>query len=174
MSFGNTPETLFVEDKNCSSGDPTRSHEILVDGIVKVIPFEYGKRREMPFAHAMKFLVDDAFEVTDANGKRYLPIPKAEANGSQGLVLKPGEVVARLDELLKDALAARCAVVPGGEQITPKTKREDMIGFLESVNVEALHANRERDEGVEVGGDTEGMPQSELDSMLPKRDPAEA
>ena len=168
MSFGNTPETLFVEDKNCNPADPERAHEMIIDGVKKVFPFQYGKRREMPFGHAMKFLVDDAFEVTDEGGKRYMPIPKPEKGGAGGLVLKPGEVVARLDELLKDALHARCAMAPGGESVPARASREDMIGFLEGVNIEALHANRERDDGVEPGADTEGMSQSELDRMLPK------
>lgn len=170
MTFGTTPETLFVEDKNCTHSNPDRSHEVLIDGIVKVYPFQHAKRREMPFAHAMKFLVDDAFEVTDETGKRYLPVPKPETDGAHGIVLRQGEVVARLDELLKDALHARCAIAPGGESITPKTKREDMIGFLESIDAETLNANRERDEGVEPGADIEGMSQDDLDKMLPKQE----
>lgn len=176
MTFGTTPETLFVTDTNCfadpESPNHVRSHQIPFDGIIKTFTFHYGKSLEMPFAHAMKFLVDEAFQVSDETGKLYKPVPKAETDGAQGLVLRQGQVIARLDELLKDALLARCAIAPGGEAIKSRASREEMIEFLEGIDAETLAANTEADEGVEPGADTAGMSQADVDAMMPKPDVA--
>jgi len=127
------PTTLFVLDTNARPPCPVRVHEIpLENGGVKPYTFRQFKWVEMPHAHAVKFLRDEAFVVADKpdnEGTRLKPIvdrPSDEPSPS----LAPNEVIARYDELTVGALLIRAQMKPGGEGFTRITKKKDLEKFL--------------------------------------------
>lgn len=122
---------LQVTDTNANAAYPLRKHDVLNDdGSVTTYEFCYGAATKMPLHHGMKFLVDDAFIVTDEKGHRIDPRPKRAQEQEAALALKPGQVVADLEELTVDALFVRCQMLPGSEGMKKNTKKGDMIEFL--------------------------------------------
>lgn len=123
------PDTLFVED--LTSHDPTtpRVHRIMVKGQFKDYGFLPGKPVELPFGVAAKFLIDDAWVVTDHEGNVYRPSPK-RVKSEDIKSLSPTQVIADLSELTTQALYVRSVKFPGGEVLTRATSRDEFIEFL--------------------------------------------
>lgn len=132
------PLMYRVWDSNAGFGKP-RSHEIIIheyddgrDPDTKIYALTRegdGDGVEMPFPHAMKFLVDKAFVVKNRRGDRIAPPAKTEG-GLGALQLQPDQVVANLSELSKQSLYKRCAMLPGGERVATTDEPGVMIEFL--------------------------------------------
>lgn len=125
-------ETVFVTDSTATPGYPTRTHEIIVNGNNVQYEFQHGKSCEMPYAHGMKFLGIESFEVKHRDGTRIPTLPNVaeRANGQQPPKLRPDEVIAKFDELSEEALIRRSNAIPGGERFTGQSDRDALIGFL--------------------------------------------
>jgi hypothetical protein len=121
-----------VQDTTCVAGGPRRTHEIIVDGLIKPCTFEYGIPLPLPESHACKFVHIPEFIVTNAEGKRVKPaIPiTAGFDASGKFALAEDQCVARLDELSMESLLARAAPLVGGEKMTLKTGKATVIAFL--------------------------------------------
>lgn len=102
------------------SGQPT---------LIKYYDLNADTKTVMPIDHAMRFLRDSAFVVTDDYGKVLKPVASREQ--STHLSIPDGFVLAEYGELSRDALCVRCKLLPGSESIHPKrTSAADMIDFL--------------------------------------------
>lgn len=123
-------ETLFVEDTNCSSRYPERAHEFIVNGDERQIhTFKYLEKLEMPIGAAMRFTVDEAFRVTDHDGKRFDPAPKL-VDRSLPIEVGDDECIAKFEELTQHALLARAVVEPGSDEFHRSTKKDELCAFL--------------------------------------------
>ncbi len=124
------PKNLwFVLDKNAYQGP--RIHE--AGNRRYSLTNDPDKPTPMPREHALLFLKDPAFVVTDENGVTQAPIPTAEAARKRKVgaeEMEPGQCVAFYEELTSPALLARAAQRPGGNLIDPLSKRADIIAFL--------------------------------------------
>ena len=124
-----TSQKLYVMDLGCSPKHPVRTHSIMnPDGSEAEYKLTRTEPVEMPYLHGVKFLRDPAFHVADAEGNRLTPTPQAPA-GPGPIQLEKDQVIARLDELTKHALAIRVAQAPGGHARKDAGK-EDLIEFL--------------------------------------------
>jgi hypothetical protein len=119
---------LKVYDSSATAEAPTRVHEIIVNGELEKITFRRGEATVLEESRALKFL-QDGFTVMDENDTPYTPPVKADEKVSAQL--KPGECIARFEELSLEALKIRAAVLPGGEALA-KAKKDDVIAFLVS------------------------------------------
>lgn len=115
-----------VIDSSATVDNQTRIHDVLVNGVLQRTTFHYGSPTELPPEVALKFL-KDGFIVLDETGKPYQT--PAVADAVMESRLKPGEVIARLEELELDALRLRAAVMPHGETVKD-AKKEAVIAFL--------------------------------------------
>lgn len=97
---------------------------------IQTVQLRSDQGTEMEMDHAMQFLKDKAFIVTDAEGNRVEPVPVQKDGGTGSLVLKPNEVIADLNELTTRSLYKRCKVIAGSDKIVEGTEREDMVDFL--------------------------------------------
>lgn len=124
----------MVYDTTARAGT-TRSHEIVIgrhpDGAphIRAYALASDKPTPMPIDHAMKFLVDKAFRVLDANGNVITPIVKPEGERAN-IRLDPDEVIARLAELSSAALLKRAKMLPGSEAVGSNSADEDIIAFI--------------------------------------------
>ena len=101
----------------------------LANGVLKNYELFADKPVEMPLDHAMRFLCADTFIVTDAAGKILKPLENLEH--ATNVPVPYGFVLARYEELSRDALVLRCKLLPGSEAIHPKkTSVADMTAFL--------------------------------------------
>jgi hypothetical protein len=135
-----------VRDLNAKNG--IRYHEPVVGQVVGLSAKEWTS---VPENIARKFLVDPAFEVLNEDGQPVASMPdQAKERGQAGNVrLKNDEVIARLDELNRDALMARAARIPGGEKFNRNTKRETLIDWLKNQDKPARAGDDLADEDVE-------------------------
>ena len=118
-----------VQYTNLAHGQ-TATHEILLaNGALKQYVFSYAKSLEMPASHAAKFLIDEAWVVTDENGNRIRPITGIDKSAGK-VELGPNEVVAQWQELTLRALIIRAQMKPGGEKFSGATKKDYVISFL--------------------------------------------
>ena len=140
----NDQKTLFVKDSNAKPGT-VREHEIIThmdyvtDEITggqvprildsRIYKLSRSEPVEMSESHAMQFLKDDAFIVTDADGKRLKTVSKKDVDVGN-IVLEADEVVAKYDELTREALYARCKIIPGAEEIKAGSRKDAMVSFL--------------------------------------------
>lgn len=131
------PKRWTVYDTN-QAGDLPRIHEVITqlfdDGrepLVKKYKLFSDKPPEpdMPMEHALRFLVDEKFQVIDPSGKRITPPPKVEG-GTGAYVLPDNQTIANWDELSRAALFKRCKVIPGSEAIKPTDEPEVFVEFL--------------------------------------------
>ena len=123
------PETLFVEDLTAQSYDHPRVHTHIIGGHEKDFEFFKGKKNEMPFAHACRFLIDPAFVVRDADGNVFKPSPK-RISTTDITSLRADQVIADIRELTNDALYLRAMKFPGGESLNRSMAREEIVEFL--------------------------------------------
>jgi hypothetical protein len=133
-----------VIDTCIKPGGPDRTHEIMIEGRLVPITFAYGKALELPEPTARKFVpIQEGFEVLDEQGKRVLPtIPVTHGYGDSQAKLEDDQCIARLAELNLPALLERAWVLPGGEAFTAKSKREDVVGFIQKTRAAQDRARR--------------------------------
>lgn len=130
-------KTATVRDVLAAEG-ATRMHEIVSsfqeDGRTPKTTRKYllgsGEGTVMPIEHAMQFLKDVSFVVTDEAGNRIDPLPVQIDGGIGGMKLQPGETVAHVTELTTTALLKRCKASPFSTGISQDSSREDMIAFI--------------------------------------------
>lgn len=133
-----------VTDTCIQPGGANRVHEMIVDGRRQSFTFEAGKPLEMAEMTARKFVpIVEGFEVLDEQGKRVLPtIPVTHGYGDKAAVLEEDQCIARLSELSLPALLERAWVLIGGEAYTAKSKREDVISFIQRTRLAQEKAKR--------------------------------
>ena len=128
-----TTETamLYVLDTNAKPPCPVRRHDVLLEhGGEKTYEFKANKWTKMSAAHAIKFLCDEAFVVSESEGgPRIKPIITRPEGGAIP-TLKPDECIARYEELLQSALLIRAQMKQGGELFSQNAKKADLIEFL--------------------------------------------
>lgn len=120
----------------------------------------------MPEEHARVFLRDPAFVVQNEDGDVVASLEAEQMSRKPPEELRPGYVVATVDELSDDALLTRASVLPNGANMTSDTPREMLIDFIV-----ASHTPRRpnaSDDGELGGSDTEAMDRRTLDRLLPK------
>lgn len=105
-----------------------RHHEP-VRGTIYALRFD--RPTMMPMVHAMVFLRDPAFVVTDADGNVHSALPESERGDRMNArpKLEPGETIAKYEELTTTALVARAVTRPGGQGVNPRS-RSELIAFL--------------------------------------------
>ena len=120
-----------VQDTNCKP-EETRTHEIVVDGLIKAYPFKYGVELSMPEGNARKFMHDPAFIVKNPEGRRVKPAISITRgfDASGNLILADDECVARLEELSMESLLDRAAPMKDGEKLSLKSGKAAVIKFL--------------------------------------------
>lgn len=131
---------------------------------------------EMPPAHAMKFLCDEAFKVFDEYGNAVKALPKVDVEAATGgVILKPGQTVASLDELTDNALKARCAQMPKGHTVAAAGDRLAMVRHIagEQINRELRREEllKTTDDAKIIneqsGGHAEKLSHRDIERMIP-------
>lgn len=123
----------------------------------------------MPQHIAVIFLRDPSFRVVDDQGNVQASLPDAEnldAARSRPK-LKPGETIAKFEELTAAALLARAMLRPGADVLGPRPKRETVIEFLMTAPETASLRETEKPRG--TGGYEESaddMTADEADKLL--------
>lgn len=121
-----TEQTLKVFDTSATSDAPVREHDIMFNGVIEKVKFNYGQPTVLPVEKALKFN-KDGFIIKGMDDSPYeKPVQVDNVTQSR---LAPGEVVAKLEELTTEALRLRAAVMPNGETVA-KAKKEELIEFL--------------------------------------------
>jgi hypothetical protein len=135
--------TYTVEDRTMlvlPVGDPTvRRHEIMAGDRLATHAFTRAERTKMPLSHALKFLGIADMEVRDDKGAVIGLKPTDAVDGKSGMVLRPGQIIADLAELTREALVNRVEGKPGHEALGRSPSKGDLIAFLTApmVGVEA-------------------------------------
>lgn len=166
-------DELYVMDKNARPPHEPRVHEILTgDGIVEKYSFHHQEFIKMPAAHAMRFLRDEAFHVSrDEKGlSRIRPMVEAKDEAGNAVAKEPDEVVARLDELKREALLRRALSMPGGDKLGSNVSSANLIAFIlgEDVEEEAEETPAPKNKpkkGKGKAGDAEGVVDNNADTM---------
>lgn len=141
-----------VVDKSCIPTHPIREHQIQIGpgGQLKSYQFKWDhdangiggcKPIMIPMLHALQFARHEGFEVRDENGILLDPTPETVLP-NQAAMVKPGEVVARIDELSNEALLIRCRQNMKGLHITERSPRHQMLQFLAAQQAEKLSRGR--------------------------------
>jgi len=130
--------------------DGIRTHEQIVQGVIKSFTFEPGKGLAMPIAIAMKFLRHDAFKLVDEAGTilewQRRPKQLHELGAGEQLKLADNETIARIDELSNTSLLRRALEMPNGEEFNLKSEREVMIDFIVKTTIAQNKARAARPE----------------------------
>lgn len=159
------PPAWTVIDKNAFLAK--RKHEIIIktftDGrepLTKTYELSADVGTPMPMDHALMFLTDRAFEVTDSDGDIMQPPPKADENNG-AFELPPHQTIANWDELSKPALYKRCKVLPGSHDLKPTASAEAMVAFLQE-----HRKNAKRGAGMPDADVVARMNEGQLDGQL--------
>lgn len=164
-------KTLFVSDSN-QKGKVGREHDVITatnpktGEVIAVTTYRLfsdpAKKVEMPAAYAMVFTKDEAFVVTDKDGKRIQPVVVKDINVGR-IILDENDIIVQYQELTQEALFARCAINSGSQDIKKNTKKDEMIAFLKTASGRKAQAI-----GVSKGSETvvSEMPAGQLDNML--------
>lgn len=155
------PAVMLVLDTTARDG--IRTHEMIVQGVVRSFNFEVGKGLPLPTTTAVKFLKHDAFKLVDEKGEvlewQRRPKQPNELGAGETLKLADNETIARVDELSNGALLRRALELPLGEKFSTGSDRQEMIAFLVAVSVAANKSRAARPEN----GPNEFTPAEELD-----------
>lgn len=147
-----------------------RTHEQVVDGVIRPFVFERGKPLPLPFAIASKFLVHEAFKLMNEKGeiiawKRH-PKQPDELGAGEKIKVGDDETIARYDELSNNALLQRAVVMPGGEKFAQGKDRPDrgaMISFITEATKLKRRAMLSAEKDI---GDGEFTPEAEADDDM--------
>lgn len=159
--------TVFVLDITATSESPVRTHELIVDGVLKPFVFHHGKPLALPLPIALKFLKTESFKRTDAAGNviefKRRPKQPDELGAGEKIRLGDHETIARYDELSSAALLQRAAELPGGEVFAKSgtPDRDGMIEFIKETKAKLKKANTAKERDV---GDDEFVPEAEIDA----------
>lgn len=120
--------------------------------------------KNMPEAHARKFLCDETFIVQDETGQLVPPLDASAMlkAGADIPSLDIDQTIATYQELTDAALLARAAQRAGGEDFTGESHRESVIDFLIGRARQHLSSH----ESALEGEDTEEMAGEDVDEML--------
>lgn len=126
----NTEETVLkVIDSSVTLDNPKRVHQIILNGEVTDVIFNYGEDKFLPESVAMKFS-KEGFRIVHPENDAEVEIPREIPVGAP-VQLRPDEVIARYTELSFEALRTRAVILPGGEKfIQEGVNIQDMIDFL--------------------------------------------
>lgn len=164
-------ERLYqVWDSSATPQAKERIHEIIFEGEIIEVTFNYNKPTLLPFEKAIKFR-QDGFIVKDPAGFQVEGPNKK--NDSVTDKLEKNEVIARLDELSLDALIVRAVMRPGGEKYSKSTSKKELIDFLladKGPKTAPRRAPVPEYDGNEVASDDE-LSEDELLQMLPGNEP---
>lgn len=167
-----------VEDANCKAKDARgmyipRIHDMGLDsGPIQL--FGIGRPVPLPVHVAMRFLIDPAFIVKNERGQRVQPVSKANIRPSDGaIMLQPGQIVARFDELSEDALRARTAMLPAVDpSFATYATREQMLAALTQHEIEQRRIPSGSDDAATLaaapGGAAAPATMAWLDKVMPK------
>jgi hypothetical protein len=139
-----------VRDLNATT-EP-RTHDLVdADGVKAAYAFPPGAWVDVPLTIATRWLVGNSgFEVKGPDGQVLkLVAQPQEAAGGRGLVLRPDQVVASLDELTIDALMSR--VQARGGKLTKADGKQKMVAFLLSGGAAAAGAIDDAPAGEALG-----------------------
>lgn len=155
-----------VWDTSATHSVRQREHEIIFNGEIETIHFEYNKPTLMPFEKAIKFR-QEGFIVKDPNGFQVVGPNKQVDTITDKLA--PDEVIARLDELTIESLIVRAVMRPGGEHYSKSSSKTDLIKFLlKDKGVKPARRGRPTEDLI----DDEPMSDEQLRNMLPGEDDA--
>lgn len=162
------PTKMFkVTDTSATAAFPNRTHEIILNGEVKSIKFQYGEPTSLPFEEAAKFQKSEGFIVTNDDGD--VMVKPSDVPPAVMHTMKTNECVARFDELTKDALYIRAVMLPGGEMFKGNSSKDELIAFLVDANVNAITPNDGNGQSAPAsGGLSEDMTDEELAAMAEK------
>jgi hypothetical protein len=156
---------MFILDTTATEGP--RTHEMMVDGIVKPFTFQRATPLPLPSAVALKFLKHEGFLLTDENGQvlpfRRRPRQPDELGAGEKITLADNETIARYDELSSAALLHRAIELPGGEKFAQgenKPDRAEMISFITTAAAARKKANAAKESDV---GEGEYTPEAEAE-----------
>ena len=154
--------TLMVKDLTATADNPSRTHELIIGGRIEKFIFAYGEYLVLPFNTAIRFSQNPGFVVEHKDGRSFEAPPSDvdERSETPKIELADDEVIARFDELTKPALVLRAQLLPGGEDITDRIGKGDVIEFLKQERLAAKKANSVSD------GD---MSQDDLDNLFEGR-----
>lgn len=125
--------------------------------LTKQYPLSSDKPTPMPLDHAMQFLKDKAFIVTNEKGEVLKPLENIEEKASH-VQIPEGYVLAKYEELTRESLVLRAKVLPNAANIHPvKSKAADVIAFLKAADA-AKHKAASKPE----------MTETELDKLFEK------
>lgn len=143
-----------VTDSSATTNNRKRTHDIIIDGDIKSVDFEYNKPTMLPFAEAMKFQ-KEGFVVKDEDGN--IILAPTEMSIDSMTQFGPDKVVAHLHELTQESLYARAATLPGGEDFNPRAAKGELIAFLTSTATKKIKENRRQ---------SDDMAPADLDNLI--------
>lgn len=158
-----------VIDLNAQPNDPPRYHDCVVEGKIYSYGFKARTATAMPEAHARKFVPNETFEVFDENGRRIRPVTSALKGytGERESLLEEDECVAKFDELVQEALYERAAPLPGGEKLTKRTPKADLITFLITARKAKMDALKPQSLREDDAGNRDEFSGAELERIMP-------
>lgn len=163
MAIERQSKMYRVTDTSATANNPKRTHEIIINGEIKSVFFEYGKATLVPFEEAAKFQKSEGFIVTNDEGnvmEKPSDVPPAIMH-----TMKTNECIARFDEMTREALYMRSVMLPGGEKFKGNAGKDDLVAFLTAANIAAVTPNNESQSDQTVGGLAEDMTEEEISVM---------
>jgi hypothetical protein len=129
-------ETPMCQARDLLAVDGPRTHDFPDEsGKLRSITFEPRRFVAVPMDVAMILVGNEGFEVRDPNGTPLKVQKHTGPVGNQGIVLRPDEVVAKLDELSTEALLERAKRFPEGGKLKKADGRAALISFILSAGV---------------------------------------
>lgn len=123
-------EVAMAQVKDLNATTDARRHDLL-DADGKIVSFDFMPNRytAVPLTMATRFLVGNSgFEVLGPDGQVLRLMAQPQTGAGPGIVLRPDQVIASLDELTLDALVTR-AVAKGGK-FTKASGKKAVVEFL--------------------------------------------
>ena len=129
MSLDNQEKVLKVIDSSLTLEHPKRIHQLIINGEITDIVFNYGEDKFLPESVAMKF-AKEGFRIVHPDSEAEVEIPREIPYGAP-VQLHPDEVIAKFTELTFEALRTRAVILPGGEKFVKEGyDSQDIIAFL--------------------------------------------
>lgn len=167
-----TRSVLYVYDTTAAP-QATRIHDVIAKKdargqiLTKSYPLSNEKPCEMPAAHALQFLRDDAFIVCtdpvpeEREESRLRPV-KARSENVNVIALTENETIADWSELSDEALVRRAHAFPSADKPNDGASRAELVVFLtEASRVKKTDGDRLADDD-----QLEGMGGDELNSLF--------